>query len=54
MQQCSVLLDKEMKVLIVSDRQKKVWITSQGRPICGTEFWQSTVRVITKQEFPFQ
>ena len=24
-EQCSVLLDKEMKVLIVSDRQKKVW-----------------------------
>ena len=35
-------------------RQKKAWITSRSLPICGTEFWQSTVRVITKQEFPFQ
>ena len=49
-----LLLDKEMKVLIVSDRQKKVWITSQCLPICGPEFWQSTVKVITGQEFPFQ
>lgn len=28
---------------------KKVWISSQCLPICGTELWQTTVRVITKQ-----
>lgn len=33
---------------------EKVWISSQCLPICGTELWQTTVRVVTKQEnFPF-